>query len=58
MSKTPIGERLVVAVDYSLLKYGGIIGARRKVLDLEAKRHWSIFKNKLHSSSIWLRIDR
>lgn len=34
MSNIPIGERLIVAADYSPAKYGGIVGARRKVLNL------------------------
>ena len=34
MSDIPIGERLIVAADYSPVKYGGIVGARREVLNL------------------------
>lgn len=34
MSDISIGERLIVAADYSPAKYGGIKGARRKVLNL------------------------
>ena len=34
MSSLPLSERLIVAADYSPIKYGGIEGARKKVLDL------------------------
>ena len=34
MSNLPLSERLIVAADYSPVEYGGIEGARKKVLDL------------------------